>query len=713
MSAEVLGERFNTLAGESVEPVTIKTPLGATLDKYGASFLLPVGENAYSVKCELYDSQNPGVVTRSFDLLPITESPDRASSQQLFGAHVPNITEGTLYRYKVSGRNVFDKDEPDKRVPPFDVYDGTSPVIDTHGRAVHQQGGEFYSVVVGDSFDWQGDRPPKHADRVICELHVKDYTKLLEELPEDVRGTYKGLGMMAAKIKDMGYTHVELMPVFQFAPKIDVLGTMKTDHWGYNPLNFLSPHEDYSSDKTPGGSVREFKWMVRELHKQGVGVFLDVVYNHTGEAGIGAPTVSFKGIDNEGYYMYDRFNNNPINTNGCATNFNANSPQGSALITESLRYWAKEMHIDGFRFDLAKSLTYQKGHYGGEYIDTRNFGSTPIIRAIKRIEELNGKALIFEAWDRYGLINNSLGYFSAIGASQEWNGFFRDDVRDIILGQEYLKDKSAIQRLSELVTGMGMPNGVVNFLTAHDGFTGWDLVSHSYKHNDANGEGGRDGTDDNHSYNHGVEGEPDNQDVLDARLRTLRNGLAITTLSNGTVMVLQGDDRLHSKGGNNNTYCQDNPTSWLQWSHLNVAQQRQMDFMRGVLNYRRVQPQFYAANSPTRRLVKAKMWKSADHEWLGENGEPMQDHEWDAKAVGLFRFGNKFGSRVDDAFVVHNVGRDPKTFVLPKEKAFKGVYSLVMDTEKGVAFANAKLEPVIRDSITISALSTVVLRRRR
>lgn len=712
MSAEVLGEIPSTLVGETVKPTTVRTPRGATLGRYGTSFSLPVGENAYRASCELYDSRNPGVVARSFDMLPVVESLDRASTQQLFGAYVPDVAQGTLYRYRVSGRNVFDRDEPDKKIPPFDVYDSSSPVIDTYGRAVHQIGDEFYNVIVGDKFDWQGDRSPRHTDKVICELHVKDYTKLLEELPENVRGTYKGLGMIAAKIKDMGYTHVELMPIFQFAPMKDVLGTMKTDHWGYNPLNFFSPHEGYASDKTPGGSVPEFKWMVRELHKHDIGIILDVVYNHTGEAGIGGPTVSFKGVDNEGYYMYDRYNNNPIDTNGCATNFNANSPQGSALIVESLRYWAEEMHVDGFRFDLAKSLVNQAAHRG-TYIDTKNFGSTPIIRAINRTKELEGKTLIAEAWDSNGEINGRLGYFAAAGAWQEWNGFYRDDVRDIILGQEYVRGQSAIQRLSELVTGMKMPQGVVNFLTAHDGFTGWDLVSYSQKHNEANGEGNRDGTDNNHSYNHGIEGTTDSQDVLHARLRTLRNGLAITTLSNGVVMILQGDDRLHSKGGNNNTYCQDNLTSWLQWSGLSVTQRHQMDFMKAALNYRRVQPQFYAGNSPVRRLVKANMWNAADHEWLGESGEPMQDHEWDAKAVGLFRFGNKFGSRVDDAFVVHNVGREQKTFVLPKEKAFKGVYSLVMDTAQGIASANARLEPVIRDSITVSALSTVVLRRRR
>lgn len=674
--------------------------------------MLAVGENADAVRCELYDPRNPQLVVRSFDLLPVGEEADRAHSQQIFGGYVPDVAEGTLYRYRVTGRNVFDRDEPDKTVPPFDVYNGSNPLIDTHGKATHEQDGEHFSVVVGDDFEWRGDRAPHHEDKVICELHVKDYTKLLEELPKEVRGTYKGLGMIAARLKDMGYTHVELMPIFQFAPMKDVLGRMTTDHWGYNSLNFFSPHEGYAADKTPGGSVREFKWMVRELHRQGLGVILDVVYNHTGETGIGGPTISFKGIDNEGYYMYDHSNNNPIDTNGCATNFNANSPQGTALIMDSLRYWAKEMHVDGFRFDLAKSLAQQAASRGA-YIDTTHFGKTPIIHAINTDPILKSKTLIAEPWDSNGQINGRIGYFAASGAWEEWNGFYRDDLRDIILGQEWVSGQSTIQRLAHLVTGMGMPKGVVNFLTAHDGFTGWDLVSYGQKHNEANGEGGRDGTSDNHSYNHGIEGETDNQDVINARLRTLRNGMAILTLSNGTVMILEGDDRLHTKGGNNNTYSQDNPRSWLRWSGLSATEQQQMNFTRNVLRYRGSQPQFFAGNSPKKRLIHANMFNAPDHEWLDALGEPMQDHQWGEKVVGLFRFGTKFGSRVDDALVIHNVGRETKTVMLPKDKALQGVYSLVADTALGIASAIAKQERIVSDSISVSALSSVVLRRRR
>jgi glycogen operon protein len=416
-------------------------------------------------------------------------------------------------------------------------------------------------VVTDPRFDWSDDVLPQTPleETVIYETHVKGFTMLHPDVPEDLRGTYAGLAHPAAiaHLTDLGVTAVELMPVHQFVQDSHLLEKGLRNYWGYNSIGFFAPHGEYSSAGDDGSQVDEFKWMVKTLHAAGLEVILDVVYNHTAEGNHLGPTLSFKGIDNAAYYrLVDGERASYFDTTGTGNSLNVGHPAALGLIMDSLRYWVTEMHVDGFRFDLATTLTRQDGSAELHSAFLTLIEQDPVLAPVK---------MIAEPWDTAGY---QVGGFPATWS--EWNGKFRDDVRDFWNGAD-----NVLGTVSERILGSPdvyessrrSPLSSVNFVTAHDGFTLADLTSYQRKHNAANGEDNNDGEDDNRSSNGGAEGPSDNPAVNDRRRRQRKNFLATLLLSAGVPMILGGDEMGRTQGGNNNAYCQDNEISWFDWEH--------------------------------------------------------------------------------------------------------------------------------------------------
>ena len=509
---------------------------------------------------------------------------------------VPGIGPGQIYAWRAHG--------------PFDPlhghrFDGDKVLLDPYGRAVAVPGAPrrsaaqaagandawaLKSVVVDDgAYDWEGDHPLRRpfTSTVIYEAHVRGFTRHPSSgLPARHRGTYAGLVAKIPYLVDLGITAVELMPVFQFDPEDAPRGLV--NYWGYAPVSFFAPHSAYASTSAtntasttastqrPLQVLDEFRDMVKALHRAGLEVILDVVYNHSAEGDERGPTYSLRGLDNATYYMLEA-DGRYANYSGCGNTLNGNHPVMRRLIIDSLRYWVQVMHVDGFRFDLAAILSRDE--------DGLPQARAPVIWDIDSDPVLAGTKLIAEAWDAAGLYQ--VGDFAG-DHWKEWNGRFRDDVRSFVRGDEH-----SVPALADRLFGSPSlygetprePAQSINFVTSHDGFTLNDLVSYNSNHNLANGEGNRDGGDDNRSWNCGVEGETDDPEVLALRLRQMKNLLAITVLSLGTPMLLMGDEMGRSQQGNNNAYGQDNETSWLDWTLLqrHTGLQR---FVRGLIRVR-------------------------------------------------------------------------------------------------------------------------------
>jgi len=436
-------------------------------------------------------------------------------------------------------------------------------------------------VVADPSFDWGDDRAPRTpmAETVVYEAHVKGLTKLHPDVPEEIRGTYKALGHPAITgyLTDLGVTAVELLPVHQFVQDSHLLEKGLRNYWGYNSIGFLAPHADYSSSGTAGEQVAEFKEMVKALHAAGLEVILDVVYNHTAEGNHMGPSLSLKGIDNASYYrLVDEDRHHYFDTTGTGNSLNVSHPAGLQLIMDSLRYWVTEMHVDGFRFDLATTLTRQGGDMDvhSAFLDLCH--QDPVLAPVK---------LIAEPWDTAGY---QVGGFPALWS--EWNGKFRDGVRDFWRGAEGSLGELALRMTGSpdiYVEGRRDPIASVNFITAHDGFTLADLTAFNEKHNEANGEGNNDGESDNRSWNCGVEGTSDDPEVCALRDRQRRNLLATLMLSAGVPMLLGGDEMGRTQGGNNNAYCQDDEISWFDWAGADTDLQA---FTKKLTTLRREHP---------------------------------------------------------------------------------------------------------------------------
>jgi len=695
-------------------------PRGATFDGEGVNFAV-FSRVATRVEVCLFDKASPNTEVERFDL------PE--STGHTFHGYVPGLKPGILYGLRVHGP--YDPERghrcnPNKLL--IDPYakalwgeiDWKQPVLgyrtdDERGDlAIDQRddaAGVPKAVVVDASFDWGNDESPEIPWRktILYEAHVKGMTQLHPEVPEAQRGTYAGLAHPAVVnyLKDLGVTSVQLMPVHAAGNDGFLEDRGLRNYWGYSTLGYFAPERRYASDRSsPQGPVREFKEMVKALHAAGLEVILDVVYNHTCEGNHAGPTLSFRGIDNATYYWLMPEARYYLDFTGTGNSLNASNPETARLIVDSLRSWVTEMHVDGFRFDLASVL----GRVGAGQFDP----DAPIFQIIGQDPVLSRVKLIAEPWDP-GLGGYQVGNFPA--PFREWNGKFRDAIRRYWKGDENLASEIGY-RLSgsaDLYQGeRRQPQASINFITAHDGFTLHDLVTYGGKHNDANGEGNRDGSDDNQSWNHGVEGETDDQNVLKLRDRQKRNLLATLFLSQGVPMLLGGDEMGRTQRGNNNAYCQDNEISWVDWK-LDDRRRALIDFTRKLVKLRNQ----HAVLQRPRFLVGDYIWDSTakDMAWLRPDGEEMTPEDWQKPWISSMAFMlggdalhavDERGERLldDSVLVLMNAYEDNVTFKLPGEGA-GGTWMVQLDTADPDKAADTQCQ----GEYTVTGRGLVVLRQ--
>jgi isoamylase len=615
-----------------------RSPLGATWDGEGVNFAL-FSENATEVELCLFDADDPAVETDRVRLREVTA--------HVWHGYVPGLEPGQLYGFRVDGPY-----EPGRGLR----FNPTKLVLDPYARAVAGQvqwepavfgyplgdpGGDLArdgrdsgaampkGVVVDDAFDWEGDRPlrtPWHRT-VIYEAHVKGLTALHPDVPEELRGTYAGVAHPAIieHLRSIGVTAIELLPVHDFVDDGYLLDKGLTNYWGYNTLNYFAPDARYSGSGDRGGQIREFREMVKTLHRAGIEVILDVVYNHTAEGNHLGPTLSFKGIDNPTYYhLVEGDPRYYMDYTGTGNSLNARHPQVLKLVMDSLRYWVQEMHVDGFRFDLASTLAREE--HGVDRLSS-------FFDVIHQDPVLSEVKLIAEPWD-IGEGGYQVGNFPVLWA--EWNGKYRDSVRAY-----WRSDPGTLQELGSRLTGSSdlygddgrKPHASTNFITAHDGFTLNDLVSYDHKHNEANGEGNRDGHDHNISYNFGAEGPTDDPEILREREKQKRNFIATLLLSQGVPMICGGDEMGRTQNGNNNAYCQDNEISWTRWD-LSARDRDLLEFTRRVTRIRREHPVFRRRHFFQGRQIRGS--ELEDITWLRPDGQQMSDEEWSTPHVRSF-----------------------------------------------------------------------------
>jgi glycogen operon protein len=667
-------------------------PRGATFDGGGVNFAV-FSRVADRIEVCLYDPEQPERELERFDLPEVTGYTRHG--------YIPGLQPGTLYGLRVHGPYAPEQGHrcnPNKLlVDPYakavwGKVDWQQPVFgyklgDEHADQSFDERdsaeGAPKSVIVNDAFDWGEDRPPEIPWRqtVIYETHVRGFTQLHPEIPEELRGTYGGLAHPQAirHLTELGVTAVELLPVHEFTDDGYLVDKSLSNYWGYSSLAFFAPAQRYIRGGTPGAQVSEFKAMVKALHAAGIEVILDVVYNHTCEGNQLGPTLSLKGVDNATYYWLmpeARYN---LDFTGTGNSINASNPETARLIIDSLRYWVNEMHVDGFRFDLATTIGRDpRGQFD------RN---APIFQVINQDPVLSRVKLIAEPWD-VGLGGYQVGNFPT--PFREWNGKFRDAIRRFWKGDQNLASELGY-RLSgsaDLFQGeRRQPQASINFITAHDGFTLHDLVTYNDKHNEANGEGNQDGADDNHSWNHGHEGDTDDLEIIELRERQKRNLLSTLMLSQGVPMLLGGDEMGRSQRGNNNAYCQDNEISWLDWK-LDDRRRQLFDFTRRLIALRRRHPVLQR-----RRFFEGDfVWdsESKDLAWLRPDGNEMSPLDWQKPWISTlgFKLGgdaipmtDERGERLidDDMLVLMNAHHEPVTFQLPAEDG--GTWLVEFDTD--------------------------------
>ncbi len=535
-------------------------PLGASVRSQGVNFSV-YSEDGTGVELLLFDTVDDPRPARVIALDPV-----RHRTDHYWHGFVPGLGSGQLYAYRVQGPAEHERGlrfDPDKVL--LDPYGRAVAVPPGYDRQAAAAPGDNTAVamksVVADPFgyDWEGDAPLRRpfSQTVIYEMHVAGFTRHPSSgVAADRRGTYAGLIEKIPYLQDLGVTAVELLPIFQFDPFDAPPG--RVNYWGYAPVSFFAPHQAYSSRSDPLGPLDEFRDMVKALHRAGIEVILDVVFNHTAEGDARGPTFCYRGLQNDAYYILEPDRARFANYSGTGNTLNANHPVVRRLILDSLRYWVEAMHVDGFRFDLASILSRDET---GQPI-----ANPPVLFDIETDPILAGIKLIAEAWDAAGLYQ--VGSF--VGERwKEWNGRFRDDVRGFVKGDSGTAPRLASRLLAspDLYAHQERePEQSVNFVTCHDGFTLNDLVSYDRKHNQANGEDNRDGADDNRSWNCGVEGPSDDPAIERLRLRQIKNLLALNLLALGTPMILMGDEARRTQLGNNNGYCQDSALNWLDWT---------------------------------------------------------------------------------------------------------------------------------------------------
>ncbi|NJP23338.1 glycogen debranching protein GlgX [Microbispora hainanensis] len=646
-------------------------PLGATWDGVGTNFSV-FSEVAERVELCLYDDR--GEETR-VDLPEVDGF--------VWHGYVPGIMPGQRYGFRVHGP--YRPDHGHRCNPSKLLLDPYAKAIEGSVRwneslfsyhfadpaRLNTDDSAPYmpkNVVVNPFFEWGNDRPPRtpYHETVIYEAHVRGLTMRHPAVPEEQRGTYAGLAHPAVidHLLSIGVTAVELMPVHQFVPEHFLVARGLTNYWGYNTIAYMAPHNAYASSGQRGEQVQEFKAMVRALHDAGIEVILDVVYNHTAEGDHMGPTLGFRGIDNVAYYrLREEDRRYYLDYTGCGNSLNVRSPHALQLIMDSLRYWVLDMHVDGFRFDLAAALARELHDVDRLSAFFDLIQQDPVISQVK---------LIAEPWD-VGPGGYQVGNFPPLWT--EWNGKYRDSVRDFWRGASRTLPEfaSRLAGSSDLYASSGRrPVASINFVTAHDGFTLNDLVSYDHKHNEANGEGNRDGTDDNRSWNCGAEGPVEDPGIVRLRRRQRRNLLTTLFVSQGVPMLLAGDEFGRTQHGNNNAYCQDNETSWIDWSLIRQEGDL-LEFVRRLAALRRAHPvfrrrRFFQGHSPGDG--------SRDIIWLTPSGTEMTDGDWHtgyAKSLAVYVNGDAIsepgprGERIrDETFLLLiNAHHENLTFALP------------------------------------------------
>ncbi|MGJ1227203.1 glycogen debranching protein GlgX [Sphingobacterium siyangense] len=661
-------------------------PLGATYDGEGVNFAL-FSENAEAVELYLYDSSNQ----QEIEKFKITEK-----THQVWHIYVSGIKPGQLYGYRVHG--------------PYDPAQGHrfNPhklLIDPYAKAISgvvQWNDALFaynigeddlsldttdsapfvpkSVVIDGHFDWGDDHPPRIPmhQSVIYETHVKGFTATHPEIPEEIRGTYAALAhpVTINYLKELGITAIELLPIHHFITDRHLQDKGLTNYWGYNSVGFFAPDVRYSASGTHGEQVLEFKEMVKALHSAGIEVILDVVYNHTGEGNEMGPTLSFRGIDNASYYRLAEDPRYYMDFTGTGNTLNTRQPNVLRLIMDSLRYWVQEMHVDGFRFDLASALARELHDVDklSSFFDVIH--QDPVISQVK---------LIAEPWD-IGEGGYQVGEFPAGWA--EWNGKYRDCIRDYWIGADSMIAEFAnrLTGSSDLYRGDNRtPSASINFITAHDGFTLHDLVSYNEKHNEANGEDNKDGESHNRSWNCGAEGPTDDSTVNNLREKQKRNMLVTLFLSQGVPMLVAGDEQGRTQQGNNNAYCQDNEISWLNWANVDLSL---LDFTKKLIHFRREHPVF--CRRKWFQGLPIRGTGVEDIVWFLPDASEMDDHHWQedyARSLAVFLNGagirsvDTDGKKIVDAnfYLIFNAYWEDVTYMLPGENYGAGWFK-ILDT---------------------------------
>ncbi|TJY71471.1 glycogen debranching protein GlgX [Arthrobacter sp. CAU 1506] len=689
-------------------------PLGATYDGNGTNFAV-FSEVADAVFLCLFDDDG---VEQQIKLKDV--------DGYVWHCYLPQIQPGQKYGFRVEGPyepgrglrcnvNKLLLDPYAKAVsgqidwaqPLFGYNFGDENSRNDEDSAEHMMLG----VVVNPFFDWDGDRKPRtpYHRSVIYEAHVKGLTQLHPEIPEEQRGTYAGIAHPAVieHLKKLGVTAIELMPVHQFVNDSTLQDKGLSNYWGYNTIGFFAPQNTYCSSGDTGQQVQEFKAMVRELHLAGIEVILDVVYNHTAEGNHLGPTLSFRGLDNGAYYrLVDDQPQYYMDYTGTGNSLNVRHPHSLQLLMDSLRYWASEMHVDGFRFDLASTLAR-------EFYDVDRLST--FFEMVQQDPIVSQTKLIAEPWD-IGPGGYQVGNFPPLWT--EWNGLYRDTVRDFWRGEPSTLGEfaSRITGSSDLYEATGRrPVASINFITAHDGFTMRDLVSYNEKHNEANGEDNNDGESHNRSWNCGVEGPTDDPEVLTLRARQQRNFLATLLLSQGVPMIAHGDELGRTQQGNNNVYCQDSELSWVDWNNMD---QPLLEFVATVNRLRAEHPTFrrrtFFDGKPVRRGEGEPL---SDVVWLTPEGTLMEPEDWGealGRCIGIFLNGQGIrgrddrGQRItDEHFLIYfNADDDDVPFVLPPRE-YAPAWDVVIDTAGG-ADSTGPLKA--GETAPVAAKSTMVLR---
>ncbi|MCF8038422.1 MAG: glycogen debranching protein GlgX [Desulfohalobiaceae bacterium] len=688
-------------------------PLGAVYDGSGTNFSL-FSEVAEKVELCLFDEDNE---ESRIDLPEVTG--------YCWHAYLPEIEPRQRYGFRVHGpwdpakgyrcnpakllldpyaKAVEGSIQWDEAVFPYQFNQGPETMSDTDSASFMPR-----CVVHQPYFDWSGDRRlqlPWH-ETVIYETHVKGLTINHPEVPPEHQGTYSGLAHPAVVeyLRQLGISAIELMPIHTFIHDKHLVDKGLHNYWGYNSIGYFAPHMDYASDTRPGAAVAEFKQMVKALHQAGIEVILDVVYNHTAEGNHLGPMLSFKGIDNAYYYRLTEDPRYYMDYTGTGNSLNMRHPHVLQLIMDSLRYWIQEMHVDGFRFDLASTLARELHDVDRLSAFFDIIQQDPVISQVK---------LIAEPWD-VGEGGYQVGNFPPVWT--EWNGKYRDCVRDFWRGEDQSLSEFAYRLTgsSDLYENTSrLPFASINFVTAHDGFTLHDLVSYNEKHNQANGENNQDGEDHNRSWNCGLEGPTEDSDVLHLRGHQKRNFLATLLLSQGVPMLLGGDEIGRTQQGNNNAYCQDNEISWYDWENID---QDLLEFCQELIRYRSNHPVFRRRRWFHGRPIHGGEVK--DIAWFTLDGDQMDEEDWGkgyAKSVGVFLNGQTIpnpyprGEPVsdDDFYLVFNAHHESLTFTLPGEHWGKS-WIKELDTDSGWVDTEESLKAGAQ--ITVEARSLVVMRK--